>query len=147
MQTESHADGSCLCGAVQFTLALPSKWCAHCHCSRCRRAHAAPFVTFVGIDRARFHLRAGEEHLRRYRHEEGGLHSARACQICGSTLLFESSRWPDEVHVARAAIPGPIDREPQAHCFYSDRAPWLQVKDTLPRRGGESGVEPLPDEP
>jgi len=41
--------GSCLCGAIGFVAALPSKWVAHCHCSRCRRAHGAPFVTWAGF--------------------------------------------------------------------------------------------------
>ena len=47
MPTSSR--GSCLCGEVGFVAALPSKWVAHCHCSRCRRAHGAPFVTWAGF--------------------------------------------------------------------------------------------------
>ena len=35
--------GSCFCGAVQFSVALLSKWVGHCHCTRCQRAHGAPF--------------------------------------------------------------------------------------------------------
>ena len=43
-------EGACLCGAVTFRVALPPKWVAHCHCSMCRRAHGAGFVTWVGVD-------------------------------------------------------------------------------------------------
>ena len=52
MSTAS-ARGQCLCGAVAFTAALPSKWVAHCHCTLCQRAHGAAFVTWVGMDSAR----------------------------------------------------------------------------------------------
>jgi hypothetical protein len=31
MVTTEIVHGGCLCGAVRFELALPSKWCAHCH--------------------------------------------------------------------------------------------------------------------
>ena len=41
MNEENKVTGGCFCGAVGFTLALPSKWCAHCHCSMCRRVHGA----------------------------------------------------------------------------------------------------------
>jgi hypothetical protein len=36
-----------------------------------------------------------------------------------------------------------IDRAPQMHVFFSDRAPWIEVGDSLPRLGGESGLEPV----
>ena len=38
--------GACLCKAVQFEVTPPTKWCAHCHCTMCRRAHGAPVVTW-----------------------------------------------------------------------------------------------------
>lgn len=50
--TAEAARGSCLCGAVRFTARLPSRWVAHCHCTRCQRAHGAAFVTWVGLDEA-----------------------------------------------------------------------------------------------
>jgi hypothetical protein len=133
--------GQCLCGAVKLEAVPPSRFCAHCHCSLCRRAHGAPFVTWVGFPAAQLRIVEGAEHLGRYRSSADATRSF--CQKCGSMLLFESSRWAGEVHVARAAFPGPIDRLPQAHVFFSDRADWVTVSDELPRRGGASGVEPL----
>jgi hypothetical protein len=46
------AVGACLCGAVQFELQLPATWVAHCHCTMCRRAHGAAFVTWVSVPTA-----------------------------------------------------------------------------------------------
>ena len=40
MSENKTVQAGCLCGAVRFELQLPSKWCAHCHCSMCRRAEA-----------------------------------------------------------------------------------------------------------
>jgi hypothetical protein len=36
-----------------------------------------------------------------------------------------------------------IDREPQLHIFFDDRVEWIEVNDSLPRLGGETGVEPV----
>jgi hypothetical protein len=106
----------------------------------CRRAHGAPFVTWVGVPRDGFRL-LQQEALARYASSPDAVRSF--CRICGSTMLFESKRWADEVHIARAAIPGAIDRAPQAHVFFSDRADWAHVSDDLPRRGGPTGTAPL----
>ena len=138
--SESVVTGRCLCGAVRFEVELPSKWCAHCHCSMCRRAHGAGFVTWVGFARERVRVTAGEA-LGRYQSSAPAMRSF--CTRCGSPLLFESERWADEVHVALAALDGPIDRAPAGHVFYSDRVDWIHLGDDLPRRGGATGTEPL----
>ena len=121
---ENTAKGSCFCGAVQFSIDLPTLWCAHCHCTMCRRAHGAGFVTWVGVPRSSFHLVAGDEVLTRFKSSAKATRSF--CSRCGSTLLFESERWPGEVHVVLANFDTPIDREPAANVYWSDRVAWAQ---------------------
>lgn len=139
-------EGACLCGAVRFQVALPPKWVAHCHCSMCRRAHGAPYVTWIGLEETEHHqgltITAGADAVKTYRSSDAG--QRQFCGVCGSPLFFRSSRWAGEVHVARAAIPGDIGKGPAVHAFFSDKAPWVHVADGLPRRGGLTGVEPLP---
>jgi hypothetical protein len=136
-----EATGGCLCGAVRFRIALPTKWCAHCHCSMCRRAHGAAFVTFCGVPASQFTVERGVDDLVRY---DSSPHAwRRFCRKCGSTLTFEGERWADEVHVVLANIDDPIDRSPQAHCYFDGHVPWVAVVDELPKLGGASGTEPL----
>ena len=130
------ARGSCLCGAVRFRADLPSKWVAHCHCTYCRRAHGAPFVTWVGFPSGQFSLEPGSESPTWY---ESSADAKRAfCPRCGSPMFFQSARWPGEVHVARALFADPLDREPSAHVFFENHVPWLQVNDDLPKKISES---------
>ncbi|MBA3502614.1 MAG: GFA family protein [Myxococcota bacterium] len=136
----TSAVGACLCGETRFEITLPTKWVAHCHCSMCRRGHGAPFVTWVGVLREQFRIVDGA-YLRRYESSPGARRSF--CAKCGSPLFFESERWPGEVHIARALFPGELDRAPQMHAFFSDRADWLVLHDDLPKRGGTTGTEPL----
>lgn len=139
----STVDGSCLCRRVRFSLTPPSNWVAHCHCSMCRKAHGAAYVTWVSVPADRFRLTAGAEEVSRYRSSEAATRSF--CRTCGTSFLFESTRWAGEVHVALASLDQPIDRAPQVHAFFSDRAEWVRVDDGLPRRGGLTGTEPLDD--
>ena len=135
-----HVAGSCLCGAVEFEARLPSKFCAHCHCSNCRRAHGAAFVTWVGFPKERVKTISRVDALHRYLTDTGATRSF--CSKCGSTLFFESPRWAGEVHVARANIRGEIDRVPSGHFYVDHRASWWTITDSLPQRGGEAGDEP-----
>jgi hypothetical protein len=129
MTQKQTIQGGCLCGAVQFELDLPSKWCAHCHCSMCRRAHGAGYVTWVGFDSQHFRLVHGDHHLKWYLSSPGARRGF--CSTCGSTMLFESERWAGETHVALAAIDERIDRAPRAHAFYDAHVDWLPIDESL----------------
>lgn len=133
------ASGACLCGAVRFEMTFPSRFCAHCHCGNCRRAHGAAFVTFAGFPRDQVRI-SGEETLTRFTTETGTIRSF--CSRCGSTLFCEGPRWPGELHVALANVRGPIDRRPDAHVYVDHRADWWKIDDKLSQYGGDTGVEP-----
>ena len=125
----AQVGGGCFCGAVRFTIDLPSKWCAHCHCSMCRRVHGAGYVTWVGVDSANFHLTGDASRLQWFESSPGARRGF--CKTCGSSMLFESSRWSGETHVALASLDQPIDRKPQAHAFYSAHVEWMPADESL----------------
>jgi hypothetical protein len=137
--TESMS-GGCYCGAVRFHVAPPTQFCAHCHCSMCRRSHGAGYVTWIAVPRSQFRLLAGEQQLTHFRSSDHGTRSF--CATCGSTLFCESTRHPDRIDIVLANFDGPIDVQPQAHIFFDDRVDWVRVADDLPRLGGASGLEP-----
>ncbi len=124
-------EGACLCGALHFRIVGPTKWCAHCHCTQCQRAHGAAFVTWVGIDTPQLEITRGDN-LRWFassKEAERGF-----CSRCGSSVLFRSSRWPGETHIARACLHGEIDREPSSHAFATTAVNWVHLGDDLPRK-------------
>lgn len=131
--------GSCLCEAVKFEVTPPTHWCFHCHCTLCRRAHGAPFVTWFGIGREQLQIVKGEDRLR-WRHSSD--HGRRGfCADCGTQLLFETTRHPGQIDVVRACVAGPIDREPSAHVHVGTQVDWLQIGDGLARYLDDSGSE------
>jgi hypothetical protein len=129
------AGGGCFCGAVRFRIELPSKWVAHCHCSMCRRAHGAAFVTWVGSATERATIEDGDAMLRWFASSPGAERGF--CTRCGSTLFFRSQRWPGELHIVLANFEDPVDRAPQLHFYDSARVDWcaLDPADGLPRKG------------
>ncbi len=132
----SVARGSCLCGAVRFRVDLPSKWIAHCHCTYCRRAHGSALVTWAGFSSEQFTLEPESASPTWYESSTGAMRGF--CGRCGSPMFFQSTRWPGEIHIARALFTDPLDREPSAHVFYETHVSWLNVNDDLPKKVSQS---------
>jgi hypothetical protein len=107
---------------VRFRIGLPALWIAHCHCSMCRRAQGAGFVTWVGMAEPRFMLETGAEVLQRFQSSPAAARSF--CGRCGTPLFFQSSRWPGEIHVTLASLDDSSGLEPQAHAYWSSHAEW-----------------------
>ena len=127
----ASAAGACLCGAVRFSATLPSKWVAHCHCTRCQRAHGAAFVTGAGFDAAAVDIHDPAGRLV-WHAGEGGARRGN-CAACGSPMFFASPRWAGELHIARALFLDPLDREPMAHVFAATAVSWVTLGDALSR--------------
>lgn len=129
MTDSQHANGSCLCGGVKIRVTFPSKWCAHCHCTMCRKEHGAGYVTWAGFEDERFEITAGEAQLKWY---QSSTEAQRGfCKRCGSSMLFRSSRWPGEIHVALGCMDQAIDRDPQAHVYHDTRVNWVVIDEAL----------------
>lgn len=123
--------GQCLCGVTRFEFDLPTKWVAHCHCTMCRRAHGAAFVTWVGVAETQFHWVA-QTSLRWFASSADAERGF--CGQCGSPMVFRSANWPGEIHLARALIEGALGREPQVHVHTATAVPWVTLGDHLPRK-------------
>jgi hypothetical protein len=130
----SAGEGGCLCGAIRYRFALPPLWVAHCHCSMCRHAQGAGFVTWVGTDGERFELLGDAGRLRTYRSSPEATRSF--CGRCGTPLFFESSRWPGELHITLGSVNAATaaQLQPQAHVHWASRVAWIsEIQDGLPR--------------
>lgn len=119
---------SCLCGQVQWELDGPFEWMSHCHCSRCRKTHGAPFATYVAGAATGFRLHGGE-HVVRW--ESAPESFRRFCGRCGSVV-------PGDAFDGRVFAPaGNFDDDPGtrplAHIFVASKAPWYEICDSLPR--------------
>ena len=112
-----------MCGRVRVSAKFPSRFCAHCHCESCRRAHAAGFVTWIGFNSEQVHIVQGADLLQSY---ESSPHTRRTfCRECGTRMTFESDKWPGETHIPLACFDSAVDRQPAGNAFVDEHAPWI----------------------
>jgi len=126
----TDASARCMCGEVRLTARFPSRFCAHCHCESCRRAHSAGFVTWIGFKNDQVSIAQGAEHIQSYESSPGT--SRTFCRLCGTRLTFESIRWAGERHIPLACFDTPIDRAPKGNSYREEHVPWI-----VPPAGGK----------
>ncbi|NNK98300.1 MAG: GFA family protein [Xanthomonadales bacterium] len=134
MDTVKRVHGGCFCGAVRFSANLPSKWCAHCHCSMCRKTHGAGYVTWAGFDESQVIVSTGEDKVSWFDSSEEAQRGF--CSNCGSSMFFRSQRWAGELHIALGCINDEIDRQPQANVFFDRHVGWMPIDATLKQVDG-----------
>ena len=106
----------------------------------CRRNHGTAYVTWLAVPRSQLSIDGGADQLTRY---ESSAHGSRSfCSGCGSSLFCVLQEHPDIVDIPLANLDEPVDRLPEFHVYFDDRAAWTVVSDDLPKLGGPSGLEP-----
>jgi hypothetical protein len=119
--------GGCLCGAVRYQVADEFQYAFICHCSQCRRATGSAFKPFGGIERAKFKVTEGPIKI----FGDVMTHNAH-CRICGS-LLYSIVQEGTMAHVTFGTLSDTPTLAPQAHIFTGSKAPWYEIRDSLPQ--------------
>lgn len=126
--------GRCFCGAVRWRSEGAIRWAAICHCVECRRAASADYVSWFGISRATL---SWEGPRRLFKSSKHVIRSF--CSTCGSPMSFETTVFPEETHLYAASLDNPSIFQPAAHIFWSERVPWFESLDDLPKH--EKGLQ------
>ena len=132
---KSSIEGGCLCGGVRYRLTKEPAQVSNCHCVDCRKASAAPFVTWGEMARDKIELLSGQ--LRKVTHA-GRLRSFAAC--CGTPLFFQDDESSATIDVTIVSLDHPRSYVPEVEIWTEDRLPWVTLDDTRPtfRQGRDS---------
>ena len=105
----SAIDGGCLCGSVRYRLHVQPKQGSDCHCEDCRRASAAPYVTWCSVPSQALEIRSGD--VRRVLYAER-LRSFASC--CGTPLFIQDDASSESIDVTVASLDDPTAFRPEA---------------------------------
>jgi hypothetical protein len=135
----TRAAGQCLCGRVAFEITVPAQWAWHDHSPATRRAHGAAYATYVGSWKSRFRFVRGEDNLTRY--EDAETRATRSfCSTCGTPVLYQRARSPNNVNLPRALFTSGTGREPRYHVGIDHLQEWTYLGEKLVPLKGFPGV-------
>ncbi len=123
--------GSCLCGTVRYELSAEPGPFGYCHCTSCRKASGSAHAANAPVTRNDFHVASGKERIREYESSSGKFRAF--CTRCGSPLYAYLAATPEVLRIRLGTLDTPFTKQPQAHTWVSDRAPWEPILDCIPQ--------------
>ncbi|KAJ3784536.1 Mss4-like protein [Lentinula aff. detonsa] len=129
-------NGSCLCGAIKFTIKGDPFHYLVCHCKNCQKASGSAFMMNIWFKEEAFKLISGQDALKSYQDTDtdtGKPLSRFFCSNCGSNVFFRMS--PDlprsDVYLIQGpAIEGSEIWTPRKESFPTHKLPWVKHIET-----------------
>ncbi len=118
-------EGSCLCGAVRYTIEGRTSPVWICHCTKCQRNTGSAFHASAICRASQFSWTNGEDSIREYADTPD--YVKHFCTTCGSPV--PSIMEGGELIFLHAGSLVFDDEAPliQFHIFCEDKAPWLEI--------------------
>ncbi|HET7098607.1 MAG TPA: GFA family protein [Casimicrobiaceae bacterium] len=133
MENSTH-NGSCFCGAVQFTVTGDPVAMGYCHCDSCRKWSAGPVNAFTLWKPEAVKITRGADNIGAYNKTPRSLR--KWCKSCGGHLFTEHPHW-NLTDVYAAVIPS-LKFKPGVHVHYQETV--------LPIRDGVAKMKDVPAE-
>lgn len=114
-------EGGCFCKRVRYAIDDGEYLCANCHCTMCRRIHAAPYVTWLVVPTDRFRY-TGEAPAKLASSTDGTRYF---CPACGTHLACVNAEHPGIVDVTVGSLDTPEVFVPTLEVFTDTRLPGM----------------------
>ena len=124
-----NLEGGCQCGSIRYRITGEPVLAALCHCTMCRRAHAAPAVAWAMYAESQLTFLEAEPTI--YESSPGARRGF--CPRCGTQISFTADYIPGLVDITIGSLDDPARVPPTLHYWESRRLPWLHLTDELPR--------------
>jgi hypothetical protein len=120
--------GSCLCGAVRFTVNALLKAPDACHCIQCRKTSGHHSVS-TDVARDAIEIQ-GSKHLTWYQSSPKVRRGF--CSICGCSLFFDppAKNW---IGVSMGAFDEPTETHTELHVYVAEKGDYYEINDGLPQ--------------
>ena len=112
--------GGCFCGSLRYSIQRGDYVTANCHCTMCRRVHAAPFVTWLVVPVAQFAYTHGKPTT--LASSAGG--TRYFCDRCGTHIACVNVSHPDVVDVTLGSLDVPDAFAPTLDVFTDTQLAW-----------------------
>ena len=115
--------GSCLCGAVRYSLDAKPKAVNACHCMDCKKLSGATHIQMIIAERKAFTPNGAALTRFRKRADSGREIDIIRCAACGVRLWHEPLSNPELVFIAAGTLGDPSWVQPTSHIWTKSAAP------------------------
>ena len=119
--------GSCLCGAIRYTIGVPITELRACHCTNCQKASGAGGTVNAMIPSAAFHLTQGAPKRHTGIADSGRTLHRYFCGDCGSPIYSQRANTPEMLTLRVGSLDGGSDAKITAHIWTRSARPWFRI--------------------
>jgi len=129
----SRCRGSCLCGAVRYSVHGALRDSIACHCSQCRKT-SGHYWSATCARRSDITIEDADGALRWYRSSDRA--SRGFCQHCGSSLFWQSDD-ADTLSIGSGTLDGPTGLKTLCHIYVDDKSDYVDIAPALAQWPGD----------
>lgn len=122
--------GSCLCGAVTYTVSGPMRPVVACHCTQCRKT-SGHHVAATGAARSDIDITGPVQWYQSSPDARRGF-----CGTCGSNLFWDGA-GSTTLAIFAGTLDGPTALKMAGHIFVQDKGDYYDLADGLPQAPGD----------
>ena len=120
--------GSCLCGAVRFTVTGPMRPVIACHCSQCRKT-SGHHVAATSARRDRIAVTGEVTWFQSSATARRGF-----CGTCGSNLFWDGEG--ENLSIFAGSLDGATGLTVAGHIFCADKGDYYEIPEGVPQAAG-----------
>ena len=120
-------NGSCLCGAIRFTISVPVTELRACHCRNCQKASGAAGSVNAVVPSSAFTVTSGSPKRYTAAADSGRTLHRFFCGECGSPLYSQRELTPDIVVVRAGTFDDAGEQKITANIWTKSARPWSWI--------------------
>lgn len=119
--------GSCLCGAIRYTVSTPITELRACHCTHCQKGSGTGASVNAPLPASAFKLTQGT--LKRFtdKADSGRTLYRFFCGDCGSPIYSQRETTPENIALRIGTLDSPPPMKLTAHIWMKSARPWSHI--------------------
>ncbi|HEX7054666.1 MAG TPA: GFA family protein [Burkholderiales bacterium] len=134
--------GSCLCGAIAFTVDAAVNELRACHCRNCQKASGAGGSVNAVVPANALRITRGAPKRYSARADSGRLLHRYFCGDCGSPIYSQRDTAPETVVVRAGLLDDAPPASITAHIWTASARPWSFIDPSASRHPGQPDAPP-----
>lgn len=130
-------NGSCLCGAIRYSISAPVTELRACHCKNCQKQSGAQGTVNAVLPSSAFKLTAGKPKRFTAVADSGRTLHRYFCGDCGSGVYSQREANPEMVVVRAGTFDNPPDMKITAHIWTGSKRSWAHIDPACQQHPGQ----------
>ncbi|MDH4189255.1 MAG: GFA family protein [Betaproteobacteria bacterium] len=141
----SSLTGSCLCGAIRYTVDVPIAELRACHCTNCQKASGAGGSVNAVIPAAALRFAQGAPKRHTGVADSGRTLHRYFCGDCGSPIYSQRDSAPETVVLRAGTLDNAGEMRIVSHIWTKSARPWSHIDPAAKRFPGQPDAPPSAD--